>query len=187
MKTMAQKTQFSALEHAVSPPHALAHMLRFAAIGAIVLAFSACRNSEGAAASAPPPPTVGVAAVMPRMVQEWDQFNGRVSAIDTVELRPRVSGYVDRVVYKEGDDVKKGDILFIIDQRPYRDALASAEAQLARARATASLAQAQDRRAQALIQGKAISVEESETRRSAYEQSNADVRAADAAVATARL
>jgi membrane fusion protein, multidrug efflux system len=189
MKTMEQKTHLTAPApaHAVKPPRALAHILRFAAIGAFALGFSACRNSEGAAASAPPPPTVGVATVMPRTVQEWDQFNGRVSAIDTVELRPRVSGYVERVVYKEGDDVKKGDILFIIDQRPYRDALASAEAQLAHARATATLALAQDRRAQTLIQSKAISVEEVETRHATYEQSNADVQAAEAAVATARL
>ncbi|QYD71062.1 efflux RND transporter periplasmic adaptor subunit [Paraburkholderia edwinii] len=162
-------------------------MLRFAAIGSIALVFSACRNPEGSAASAPPLPTVGVATVMPKTVQEWDQFNGRVSAIDTVELRPRVSGYVERVVYKEGDDVRKGDVLFIIDQRPYRDALASAEAQLAHARATAALALAQDRRAQTLIQSKAISVEEVETRHATFEQSNADVQAAEAAVATARL
>src|ERR1700754_2494134 len=187
MKTMEQKTRFTASDLAVTPPRALAQMLRFAVIGAIALGFSACRNSEGAGASAPPPPTVGVATVTPKTVQEWDQFNGRVSAIDTVELRPRVSGYVERVVYKEGDDVKKGDILFIIDQRPYRDALASAEAQLAHARATAALALAQDRRAQTLIQSKAISVEEVETRHATFEQSNADVQAAEAAVATARL
>ncbi|HEY4351730.1 MAG TPA: efflux RND transporter periplasmic adaptor subunit [Paraburkholderia sp.] len=163
-----------------------AALLRVFALSAFAFAFSACRNSEGAAAP-PAPPSVNVATVASRAVQEWDQFNGRVSAIDTVELRARVSGYVDRVAYKEGDDVKKGDVLFVIDKRPYQDALASAEAQLARARATASLALAQDRRAQALIEGKAISVEESETRHATYEQSNADVRAAEAAVATARL
>jgi multidrug efflux system membrane fusion protein len=171
---------------AVMPDKACAVLFRLIGVSACALAFSACRNSEGAA-SPPPPPTVGVAPVTSKTVQEWDQFNGRVSAIDTVELRARVSGYVERVAYKEGDDVRKGDVLFVIDQRPYRDALASAEAQLERARATVALAHAQDQRAQTLIQSKAISVEEVETRRATYQQSNADVRAAEAAVATARL
>ncbi|GAB2897337.1 efflux RND transporter periplasmic adaptor subunit [Paraburkholderia jirisanensis] len=155
-------------------------------MGVLGVACAACRNSEGAAA-APPPPTVGVAPVVSKTVQEWDQFNGRISAIDTVELRARVSGYVERLLYTEGQDVRKGDVLFVIDQRPYRDALASAQAQLERARATATLALAQDRRAQALIDSKAISMEELETRHSTYQQSNAEVRAAEAALATARL
>jgi len=179
-------TQFLGRLYEVMPRKVFAALLRLFALGAFAVSFSACRNSEGAAAP-PAPPSVNVATVASKPIQEWDQFNGRVSAIDTVELRARVSGYVDRVAYKEGDDVKKGDVLFVIDKRPYQDALASAEAQLARARATASLALAQDRRAQALIGGKAISVEEFETRHAAYEQSNADVRAAEAAVATARL
>jgi membrane fusion protein, multidrug efflux system len=179
-------TQFMARLYAVMPATVLAALFRLVAFSALAFSFSACRNSEGAAAP-PAPPSVNVAPVASKAIQEWDQFNGRVSAIDTVELRARVSGYVDRVVYKEGDDVKKGDVLFVIDKRLYQDALASAEAQLARARATASLARAQDRRAQALIESKAISVEEFETRHATYEQSNADVRAAEAAVATARL
>src|ERR1700754_2089035 len=179
-------TQSMARLYAVMQGKVFAALLRVFALSAFAFAFSACRNSEGAAAP-PAAPSVDVASVASKGIQEWDQFNGRVSAIDTVELRARVSGYVDRVAYKEGDDVKKGDLLFVIDKRPYQDALASAEAQLARARATASLALAQDRRARALIGGKAISVEEFETRHAAYEQSNADVRAAEAAVATARL
>jgi membrane fusion protein, multidrug efflux system len=179
-------TQFMARLYALIPATVFAALFRLFAFSALAFAFSACRNSEGAAAP-PAPPSVSVAPAASKAIQEWDQFNGRVSAIDTVELRARVSGYVDRVAYKEGDDVKKGDVLFVIDKRPYQDALASAEAQLARARATASLALAQDRRAQALIESKAISVEEFETRHATYEQSNADVRAAEAAVATARL
>ncbi|CAB3745720.1 Efflux pump periplasmic linker BepF [Paraburkholderia humisilvae] len=186
MKNVEKKPQFIARQRAMSRVGGLAGMLRCVGIGAVALAFSACRNPEGAA-SAPPPPTVGVALVTSRTVQEWDQFNGRVSAIDTVELRARVSGYVEHVAYKEGDDVRKGDILFVIDQRPYKDALASAEAQQAHARATAELALAQDRRAQTLIQSKAISVEEWETRHATWQQSSADVQAAEAAVATARL
>ncbi|MCO6435247.1 MAG: biotin/lipoyl-binding protein, partial [Nitrosomonas nitrosa] len=71
---------------------------------------------------------VTVASVLVRSVQTWDEFNGRVHAIPTVELRPRVSGYIDRVAYKEGSEVKPGDLLFVIDPRPYRNALHSAQA-----------------------------------------------------------
>jgi len=104
-----------------------------------------------------------------------------------VELRPRVSGYVQRVAYEEGQEVNKGDLLFVIDPRPYRAALDQAQAQLERARAEARLAQTQDKRAQSLVEAKAISREEFETRRSATAQGNAAVRAAEAAVAAARL
>ncbi|MGA3828197.1 biotin/lipoyl-binding protein, partial [Pseudomonas chlororaphis] len=79
-------------------------------------------------------------------VREWDLFNGRISAIDAVDLRQRVSGYVDRVAFREGDEVEKGQNLFVIDPRPYREALASVQARLARARATVRLATEQDRR-----------------------------------------
>jgi len=93
-----------------------------------------------------------------------DEFNGRVSAIQEVQLRPRVSGYIDRVAYKEGDEVRAGDLLFVIDPRPYHDVLDSAVAQLERARATAALAQTQNQRAQTLIAAKAISREEFDSR-----------------------
>ena len=77
-----------------------------------------------------PPLDVAVANVLVRSVQTWDEFNGRVHAIPTVELRPRVSGYINRVAYKEDSEVKPGDLLFVIDPRPYRNALHSAQAQL---------------------------------------------------------
>lgn len=140
-----------------------------------------------AAAGGPPPAPVGVARVVAESVQEWDEFNGRISAIDTVEIRPRVSGYVERLAFKEGDEVKIGQLLFVIDQRPYRDALDNATAQLERARATAAQALSQDRRGQTLLAGKAMSGEEAETRHSTYAQAAADVHAAEAAVATAKL
>lgn len=143
--------------------------------------------SSEAAPGAPPPPEVSVAAIAAQPVRQWDAFTGRVSAVETVELRPRVSGYVQRVAYEEGQEVRKGDLLFAIDQRPYRAALDQAQAQLERARAEARLAQTQDKRAQSLVEAKAISREEFETRRSATAQGNAAVRAAEAAVAAARL
>jgi multidrug efflux system membrane fusion protein len=145
------------------------------------------RGGASASAAEPPAPDVGVATVKPVQVHEWDEFNGRVSAIGTVEIRPRVSGYVQRVAYTEGDEVKQGDILFVIDARPYQDALDSATALLARAQATAQLAQLQYKRAQVLMQSSAISHEEFEARRAETERNNADVQAAQAAVATAKL
>jgi multidrug efflux system membrane fusion protein len=74
----------------------------------------------GGARSAPEqlPPEVGVANVVSRSVRAWDEFNGRISAIQEVQLRPRVSGYIDRVAYREGDEVRAGDLLFVIDPRP---------------------------------------------------------------------
>jgi multidrug efflux system membrane fusion protein len=143
--------------------------------------------SSEAAPAAPPPPEVTVAKVAPKAVRSWDDFTGRISAVETVELRPRVSGYVQRVAYAEGQEVAKGDLLFVIDQRPYRAALARAQAELAHAQAQARLARTQDTRAQSLVEAKAISREEFETRKAATAQGDASVRAAEAAVTTARL
>ncbi len=153
---------------------------------AIAVAISAC-SSEAAPNAAPPPPQVSVATVLTKQVRQWDDFTGRVAAVETVELRPRVSGYVQRVAYEEGQEVHKGDLLFVIDQRPYKAALDRALADLARARSEARLAHSQDTRAQELIEAKAISREEFETRKAATAQGEAAVRAAEAAVATAKL
>lgn len=163
------------------PVLALAVSLLFAAV------ITACSSQAEPAAGMPPPPEVSVAQVLSKQVSEWDDFTGRVTAIETVELRPRVSGYVERVAYQEGQEVKKGDLLFVIDQRRYKAQLDQAQADLERARAEARLAQTQDVRAQTLVEAKAISREEFETRRAATTQGNAAVRAAEAAVANAQL
>ncbi|MBX3712919.1 MAG: efflux RND transporter periplasmic adaptor subunit [Lysobacter sp.] len=154
---------------------------------AIALVVSACSSEAAPPDGAPPPPEVSVAQVLQRDVTQWNDVTGRVAAVETVELRPRVSGYIERVAYREGDEVRKGQLLFVIDQRPYRAALAQAEANLERARSEARLARSQDARAQALIDAKAISREEFDTRRAATAQGDATVRAAEAAVASARL
>jgi multidrug efflux system membrane fusion protein len=148
---------------------------------------TACSSQAAPGAGAPPAPEVSVASVLTRPVHQWDEFTGRVAAVESVELRPRVSGYVERVAFKEGQEVRKGDLLFVIDQRPYRAALDRALAALEGARSEARLAQAQDARAQQLIEAQALSREEFETRKAASAQGNAGVRAAEAAVASARL
>ena len=122
----------------------------------IALAIAGCDTRAQEVANLPPPPAVSVATVLSKPVHQWDTFNGRVTAVESVELRPRVSGYVQQVAFDEGQEVAKGDLLFVIDPRPYRAALDQAQAQLQRARAEAKLAQAQDARAQALIEARAI-------------------------------
>ncbi|WP_460764655.1 efflux RND transporter periplasmic adaptor subunit [Lysobacter fragariae] len=154
---------------------------------AVALIIAGCGSQAAPNAGMPPPPDVSVASVLSKPVHQWDEFTGRVAAEESVELRPRVSGYVQRVAYEEGQEVHKGDLLFVIDPRPYQATLDRALADLESARSQARLAQMQDVRAQQLIEAKAISREEFETRKAATSQGNAGVRAAEAAVAAARL
>lgn len=168
--------------------HRVVRSLKPLLVLGLLAALAGCnRNAAAPHAGMPPPPDVSVAAVVSKPVRQWDAFTGRVAATDSVDVRARVSGYVQRVVYKEGDEVKQGELLFVIDPRPYKAALDNAAAQLDRARATTQLAQAQNKRAQALIEAKAISRDEYDTRSASLAQSKADVRAAEAALATAKL
>lgn len=167
-----------------SPGRRVARLLPLLLAAALA---TACSSNASDGADAMPAPEVSVARVLEREVHQWDDFTGRVAAVETVELRPRVSGYVQRVAFEEGQLVRKGDLLFEIDPRPYRAALARAEAELVRARSEARLAAAQHERAQALVEARAISREEFETRNAANAQGHAAVRAAEAAVAAARL
>jgi RND family efflux transporter MFP subunit len=137
--------------------------------------------------AAPPLQQVTVAEVPQREVAEWDEFTGRLEAVDQVEIRPRVSGYITRVTFDEGKEVNKGEVLFEIDPRPYQAELARAEAELERARSAASLAASDVQRADKLVKAQAISREEYDSRTSAEAQGGATVRAAEAAVRTARL
>ncbi|HEY4047894.1 MAG TPA: efflux RND transporter periplasmic adaptor subunit [Acidobacteriaceae bacterium] len=133
------------------------------------------------------PAAVEVAAVVPKPIRLSDEFNGRVASINSVDVRARVTGYVDMVAYREGDSVKRGDLLFVIDPRPFRDALDSAKATLEREQAAAAFADIQAKRAQALNASKAISQEEYQNRDSDLSQSTARVHEAESAVATAEL
>ena len=165
--------------------------LRAAVLVTLLLAAAgvvfAVTRDEAADAAAPPPPAVSVAKVVAREFQPWDEFTGRVSAVETVELRPRVSGYIEQVAYEEGHEVRKGDLLFVIDQRRYRAAYDRAVAELERARSEARLAATELERAETLLVSRAISREEFDARRAAHTQGDASVRAAAAAVESARL
>jgi membrane fusion protein, multidrug efflux system len=151
----------------------------------IATVITACGNSQ---AEAPPaPPEVDAAQVVTKSVRQWDEFTGRIAAIGAVDIRPRVSGYIDRIAFKEGDMVKAGDLLFVIDPRPYRATYDSAAGQLERARASAQLAEAQYKRAESLVKTDAISIDTYDTRNAALGQTSADMHAAEAALATAKL
>ena len=152
---------------------------------AIPFTLTGCKQEPGT--KAPSPVVVEVSAVVPKPIRLSDEFNGRVASINSVEVRARVTGYVDKVAYREGDSVKRGDLLFVIDPRPYRDALDSAKASLERERAAAAFAGIQSKRAQALNASKAISMEEYQNRDSDLSQSTARVHEAEAEVATAEL
>ncbi|WLE62749.1 efflux RND transporter periplasmic adaptor subunit [Burkholderia plantarii] len=172
-----------------APPSHPARTVPRAASGVValaaLLALAACQGDKRDAA--PPPPEVGVTRLAPQSVPLVDTFNGRVEAVDSAELRARVSGYLERIAYKEGDTVAQGAVLFVIDPRPYRIALERADAQLEHARAAARLAQTQLARARTLIATHAVSQEELDTAQAADLQARADQHAAEAAVDDAKL
>ncbi|HET7471468.1 MAG TPA: efflux RND transporter periplasmic adaptor subunit [Gemmatimonadales bacterium] len=151
---------------------------------AAALSLAGCSSKPPAP---PPPPGVSVAPVLQRDLAEWDEFSGRLQAVDQVEIRPRVSGYIKRVTFTEGREVRKGETLFEIDPRPYQADLDRAQAQLEQARTAADLAAREVARAEKLVNVQAISREEFDSRTSAQANSVAAVRAAEAAVETARL
>jgi multidrug efflux system membrane fusion protein len=151
----------------------------------LALPLAGCKPAPGKASSSPA--AVEVAAVVSGPIRLSDEFNGRVASINSVDVRARVTGYVDEVAYREGDCVKRGDLLFVIDPRPFRDALDSARANLEREQAAAAFADIQEKRAQRLNASEAISQEEYQNRDSDLSQSAARVHEAESAVATAEL
>jgi RND family efflux transporter MFP subunit len=148
------------------------------AVGALV--FPLLVSCGAKTADGPPPAApVVVSAPLQRQIIDWDEFVGRLEAIQTVEVRPRVSGYVQKIGFTDGDIVKKGQLLFVIDPRPYEAALAQARADQANAEAQAANARIELERAKALLDKGFVS-------KSAYDAKVAQSRSTDAAVAAAR-
>src|SRR5438093_7200911 len=138
-------------------------------------------------APAPPPPKVKVVQAVAREITEWDEYTARLDAIDSVEVRPRVSGYLQSIHFQDGAIVHKGDLLFLIDPRPYEAALHRAEADVELAKSRLALARKNFARAADLLASHAISQEESDIRESNLRQAEASVEEAQAAVDAARL
>ncbi|XVJ68450.1 MAG: efflux RND transporter periplasmic adaptor subunit [Rhizobacter sp.] len=141
-------------------------------------------DAQGGPPMAPP---VSVAPTVQRPVQAHDEFTGRLEATETVDIRPRVGGTLEAVHFKAGDEVKRGQLLFTIDARPYRAELARAEAQLASARTALTLATTEQTRAQKLLAQRAISQQEADALTASASNNQSSVKAAEAAVAAARL
>ncbi|WP_087725163.1 efflux RND transporter periplasmic adaptor subunit [Pandoraea sp. PE-S2T-3] len=140
------------------------------------------------AADAPPPAAeVDVAAVISRTITEWQSYSGRLEAVDRVDVRPQVSGTIVAVQFKDGALVKKGDVLFIIDPRPYAAEVDRATAQVAAAEARASYATTDAARADRLIADNAIAKRDYEEKQNAAKEAVAGVKAAKAALETAQV
>ena len=144
-------------------------------------------NRGGPPQGAPPPMEISVAVVPEREITEWDEYTGRLEAVDTVEIRPQVSGLLDRVAFAEGKEVHKGDLLFQIDPRPFEAELARAQAAQEQARSSAELAKADLARGDRLLASHAVSQEEYDQRTAASRNAIAQQKSADAAVQVARL
>lgn len=146
--------------------------------------YGCSRPSE---AQAPPAPSVTVAVPLVQAVQDWDEFTGRFEATQSVEVRARVGGYVSGVHFRDGDYVRRGQLLFSLDPRPAQAALASARAQLAQAQAQLSLAQSELTRSETLLESQAVSQAEVDTRRGALQTAQAAIAAANANVRARQL
>lgn len=138
-------------------------------------------------AAAPPAATVDVASVVSQTITDWQEYSGRLEAIDQVDVRPQVSGKLIAVHFKDGSLVNKGDLLFTIDPRPFEAELNRAKAQLASAEAQVTYSSANLGRNQRLIQSNAIAHQELDQAENEARSANANLQAAKAAVETARL
>jgi len=148
------------------------------------------RTGQSHAKSTPvaaPPADVSVAQVIDRPIREWQEFTGRLQAVNTVEVRPRVSGYVDRVTFADGSRVRKGQLLFQIDPRPFQAEVDRLVAERSRVVSDLELAKANRSRAERLIVGHAISREEYERLAAAASSAQGALGSIDASLKEARL
>jgi multidrug efflux system membrane fusion protein len=166
------------MSNSISPQKAAA------VLGALFLA--GCGASAQTTAAAPPP-VVGVAPVTFKPLRQWDDFTGRLEAVDSVALRPRVAGEIIAVAFQDGARVRKGQLLFQIDPRPFVAEVDRLGAEAERARAKAQLAAADSDRGQRLLTQEAIAKEEAERLVSEARSAKADLGAAEAALRTAQL
>ncbi|WP_372740316.1 efflux RND transporter periplasmic adaptor subunit [Neptunomonas sp.] len=164
-------------------------MIRNLTLGSIVtLLLTACGGKEAAAPGASsPPPTVSVAQVIHERITEWDEFTGRLQAPQTVSLVPRVSGYIEKVMFQEGALVKKDDVLFLIDSQPFDTEVNRLKADLNNAKAAAKLASHDYDRAKKLAKQRAISNEAVDNRLAQQQQTAAQVASVQAALTRAQL
>ena len=160
-------------------------LLLYAGILATQL-LTGCDNKP-AASSDPGLPAVTVSRPVQQKITEWDEYTGRFVAVKTVEIRARVSGFIDSIHFKDGQIIKQGDLLFIIDPRPYRLAVEQATADRDRTRAKLAIATHDVERATPLVRSQSVTEREFDTRKSTQEDASAAVMSADAAMKQAQL
>ncbi|TAJ37216.1 MAG: efflux RND transporter periplasmic adaptor subunit [Reyranella sp.] len=155
---------------------------RLFSIVALLLAPTAAVAQGG-----PPAMPVGVAEPLAKRVTQWDEYSGRFEAVASVEVRARVSGFIDKINFRDGQIVNVGDPLFTIDQRPYEIAVESAEAEVSRNKAQVDLAELQVNRGASLIASRTITEAEHDSRKSALAVARAQLKSAEAALRNAKL
>lgn len=157
-----------------------------AALAAIGLSGAGCRKAAPAPAQRPNP-TVTVSQPVAHEIVEWDEYPGWLEATEMVEVRARVNGYLQSIHFQDGAEVKKGDLLFVIDPRPYQAELDRAQADLHQMQTRLELAYSELERAEKLLQSKAISVEEADTRRKTKREVEAGIQSAKAMAELAKI
>lgn len=162
---------------------------QFIHVGFGILLVSACNQNVPAeeAATRQEPPAVSVSKPLVKTIVEWDEYTARIGAVESVEVRARVSGYLESIHFREGSIVKAGDLLFVIDPRPFVAELKRLEAELKQAEAAEENALAQYRRAESLRKSKSISEEQYQIRRASRLVAAADVQSARAELEVAKL
>lgn len=154
-------------------------------LGAALVLSTGC--SRSAAQQPPPPPAVTVAPVEQREIVEWDEFTGRTEAVETVEVRPRVSGHIHEVRFQSGQLVRKGHALFVIDPRWHQAEFARRQAEYAQAKVRLENVEREASRSAQLLANKAISTEEADARMARFHEAQAALLAAEAARDSAKL
>jgi RND family efflux transporter MFP subunit len=162
-------------------------LARTGALLALSLFVASCGAQAQDKSAEPPPPAVTTAAVVTRPLRPWDEFTGRLEAIDTVQVRPRVGGYIDSVKFTEGAVVREGQVLFQIDPRPFKAEVARLTAEVGANKAKLELAAANRQRAERLVQEEALSRSEYDRLVSEEKAQQAALEAARAALDAARL
>ena len=164
-------------------------MARGIVLGSLLLAAHSlvgC-DSKPVAGSAPHPPSVTVARPLQKTITEWDEYTGRFAAVATVEVRARVSGFIDSIHFKDGQLVKQGDLLFVIDRRPYTFAVEQAKAEVERAQAKLQIATLDVERATPLVRNQTLTEREFDTRRSNQREAAGAVASLQAAMKQSEL
>ncbi|WP_455888056.1 efflux RND transporter periplasmic adaptor subunit [Pseudomonas rustica] len=164
-------------------------LIKGVALSAVSLALIAALTGCGPdnAGSTPVPPNVTVSQPVKSVITDWDSFTGRFEATDSVDVRSRVSGYLEKVAFQDGAFVKKGDLLFVIDSRSFQAAVVQAQGKLAQVRSQLSLAEQEFARANVLIESKTIARSLYDQRLQARQAAQAEVLSAEAALTNAKL